>query len=160
MDRKIMVKSETSGRKVISLPELQLKVVWEKKGVIRPIPFEKLEQAMYNNGVEYMFKQGMLSIEDKQAKIDLGLETEDTDEVKGEKIVILTDNERKRYLTILPMVEFREKIKELPYEQINSLVDYAIENEITNLDKSEFLKEITGIDIFKAIQLNRQAKED
>ena len=48
----------------------------------------------------------------------------------------------------------------LSYEQKNSLVDYAIANEIANLDKCEFLKEITGIDIYKAIQLNRADKEE
>ena len=40
------------------------------------------------------------------------------------------------------------------------LVDYAIENEITALDKCELLKEATHKDVFKAIQLKRQAREE
>ena len=45
-NRKVMVKSESTGRLSINLPELQLKMIWEKKGTIRPISFEDLQQAL------------------------------------------------------------------------------------------------------------------
>lgn len=159
-NRKVMVKSESTGRLSINLPELQLKRIWEKKGTIRPIPFEDLQQALYVPGVEYMFREGMLSIESMQDKIDLGLEPEGTKEDSPVNIIILNDSQKKRYLTVLPISEFKQELEKLPYEQVNSLVDYAIEKELMDMDKCNILKEKTGIDIIKAIQLNRQAKEE
>ena len=159
-NRKVMVKSESAGRLSINLPELQLKRIWEKKGTIRPISFEDLQQALYVPGVEYMFKEGMLSIESMQDKIDLGLEPEGTKEDSPVNIIILNDSQKKRYLTVLPTSEFKQELEKLPYEQINSLVDYAIEKELMDMDKCDILKEKTGIDIIRAIQLNRQAKEE
>ena len=159
-NRKVMVKSESTGRLSINLPELRLKRIWEKKGTIRPISFEDLQQALYVPGVEYMFKEGMLSIESMQDKIDLGLEPEGTKEDSPVNIIILNDSQKKRYLTVLPTSEFKQELEKLPYEQINSLVDYAIEKELMDMDKCDILKEKTGIDIIRAIQLNRQAKEE
>lgn len=155
IDKKVMVKNETNSRLGINLPDIQLKRIWEKKGAIKPIPFDTLQQALYSPGVEYMFKQGMLSIEDRQVRIDLGLEEEDSTTV-----VVLSDEQKRRYLSNLPMREFKEELGKLQYEQINSLVDYAIQEELTNMDKCEYLKKVTGIDIIRAIQLNRQAQEE
>lgn len=156
--KKVNIKSETLGRVGINLPDLKLKRTWEKKGVIRQIPFEDLQQAYYEPGVEYMFREGMLSIDDMEVKKALGLEPDDAEEPVN--VIILTDEQRKRFLTAMPMHEFRQEVAKLSYEQKNSLVDYAIAHEIANLDKCEFLKEITGIDIYKAIQLNRADKEE
>lgn len=158
MEKVVKIKNESNGRVVINLPDLRLKRTWEKKNVTRLIPFEDLEQAIYDPGLEYMLKEGILSIEDMEVKVALGLEPEGA--VEPQNIIILTDDQKKRFLTVLPMQEFRAEVAKLPYEQINNLVDYAIENEITNLDKCDYLKEKTGIDIIRAIQLNRQAKEE
>lgn len=156
-NKKVMVRSECNGRLGIDNPELSFKRVWEKRGAVKPIELEVLEQLMYNEGVEYMFKEGMLVIDDMEVKKVLGLEPEDAEEPQN--IIVLTDKERERYLNTLPVVEFKTKIKELSHEQLNVMVEYAIEKELTNIDKSEILKELTGIDIIKAVQLNRQAKE-
>jgi hypothetical protein len=40
------------------------------------------------------------------------------------------------------------------------LVYFAIENELGNFEKTDFLKKLTNIDIMKAIELNRAAKEE
>lgn len=157
-EMKVNIKNETLGRVGINLPDLKLKRVWEKKGVIRQITFDDLQQAFYEPGVEYMFREGMLSIDNMDVKKELGLEPEDAKEPVN--VIILSDEQRKRFLTVMPMHEFRQEISKLSHEQINSLVDYAIANEIADLDKTEFLKEKTGIDIYKAIQLNRADREN
>lgn len=157
-EMKVNIKNETLGRVGINLPDLKLKRVWERKGVIRQITFDDLQQAFYEPGVEYMFREGMLSIDNMDVKKELGLEPEDAKEPVN--VIILSDEQRKRFLTVMPMHEFRQEISKLSHEQINSLVDYAIANEIADLDKTEFLKEKTGIDIYKAIQLNRADREN
>ena len=151
MNKKIMVKSNSNATVVFHLPDLNFTRTFEKKGAIKPIPFDVLAQSMYNDGAEAMFKSGILTIEDKEARIELGLE---------EEVVILDDNQKKRLLTIAPLHDLKEACKTLNEQQVLELVYFAIDNELGNFDKASFLKEITNIDIIEAIKLNKAAKEE
>jgi hypothetical protein len=71
MDDKVMVMSMIGG--TISVPSLGRKV-WSKKGQKLMVSKEVLREAIYEPGVEYMFKNGILYIEDMDFKIELGLE--------------------------------------------------------------------------------------
>lgn len=151
MSRKVMVKSNSNATVVYYLPDLNFTRTFEKKGAVKPIPFDVLAQGMYNDGAEAMFKSGILSIEDKEARIELGLE---------EDVVILDDNQKKRLLTIAPLHDLKETCKTLNEQQVLELVYFAIENELGNFDKASFLKDVTNIDIIEAIKLNKAAKEE
>lgn len=151
MNKKVMVKSNSNARVVYCLPDVSFRSVFEKKGTVKPIPFEVLAQGMYNNGAEYLFKSGILSIEDKEVRIELGLE---------EEVIILDDNQKKRLLTIAPLHDLKETCKTMNEQQILELVYFAIENELGNFDKASFLKDVTNIDIIEAIKLNKAAKEE
>lgn len=157
-DTKIKIKNMTNGRCGINIPELRLKRTWERKYAIKEIDFDTLSQAIYYPGVEYMFKEGILYIDDMQAKIELGLETNDATEPTN--IIILTDAQRDRYLKVLPFNEFKIEVSKLGWEQLQELVDYAIQKEYVDMDKCSFLKELTQIDIVRAIQLNREDKKE
>lgn len=158
MEEKVKVVNLISSRVNIDLPEVRLKRIWEKKGAVKTIPFEQLEEAMYNPGVEALFREGMLGIEDLEIKKRLGLEPEDATEPVN--IITLNDTQRKRYLTVMPLHEFKTNIEELPPEQIRELAQYAIDNELVDFDKSEIIKKITGIDIIGTIQMNKADKEE
>ena len=153
MENKVKIVSLVSGRVVLSVPELRLKRVWDKKGAVKIIPFDQLQEALYEPGVTELFEGGCLGIDDMEQKIALGLEPEGAEEPVN--IITIDDAQRKRYLTVLPCVEFKEKIKELPHEQIEELANFAIENEIADFEKSEVLRQYTGKDIIGAIKLNR-----
>ena len=153
MNKKVKVVSLVSQRVLLTVPDLRLRRVWEKKGAVVVIPFEQLEEAMYSPGVENLFTSGILGIDDMETKIALGLEPEGAEAPVN--IITLTDEQRKRYLTKMPVYEFREKIKELSPEQINELAAYAIANEISDYDKSEIIKKYVDVDIIQAIKLNR-----
>lgn len=156
MEDKVKVVNLVSSRVILTVPELRLKRVWEKKGAVKTIPFEQLEEAIYEPGVEALFTDGVLGIDDMDVKKKLGLEPEDA--TAPVNIITLDDEQRKRYLTVLPMYEFREKLKELPREQIIELANYAIDNEIVNFEKSELIRKVVGIDILSVIKLNRDDK--
>ena len=151
MNKKIMVKSHSNATVVFHLPDLGFTRTFERKGAVKPIPFDVLAQSMYHDGAEAMFRLGILTIEDKEARIELGLE---------EEVFMLDDNQKRRLLTIAPLHDLKETCKKMNEQQILDLVYFAIENEIGNFDKAAFLKEITNIDIIKAIELNKAAKED
>ena len=157
MDNKVKVVNLISSRVNINVPELSLRRIWEKKGAVKTIPLEQLEEAMYNPGVEALFTEGILGIEGMEVKRYLGLEPEDAEEPVN--IITLDDAQRKRYLTVLPLHEFKEKIKELPMEQIRELAQYAIDNEVANFDKAEVIKKVIGTDIIASIQLNKADQE-
>lgn len=156
MSNLIKIKSNSVGRVVLYIPEFNFKRTFEKKGTVKSVPFDVLSQAIYDEGIERLFKYGILSIEDKDMRVQLGLEEGDA----PEEVLILDDNQKRRLLTLAPLHDLKETCSKLVPQQILELVYFAIENEIGNFDKASFLKEVTNIDIMKAIELNRAAKEE
>lgn len=143
----------------IDVPDLHLKRLWERKGAKKSIPFDVLKEAIYDQSVNYLLQEGILYIEDLDTKIELGLEDESARESGARlNIQLLKEEEINRLLTVVPIYDFKTKIKELKKEQIQSLIDYAIIHELTNFEKCEFLKELTGQDIIRTIQLNHDEK--
>lgn len=158
MDNKVKVKNLVSSIVSINIPELKLSRVWEKKGAVKTIPFDQLEEAMYDPGVEALFKNGVLGIDDMDTKKKLDLEPEDATEPVN--IIILNDQQRKRYLTVMPLADFKAQIQELPIEQVRELAQFAIDNELIDFDKDEIIKKIVNVDIIKTIELNKADKEE
>ena len=145
----------------IDVPDLHLKRLWERKGAKKKIPFDVLQEAFYDPSVEYLLREGILYIDDLDVKIALGLEDEDAKEPGAQlKIQLLKDEEINRILTVMPMYEFKEKMKALTKEQVQAVITYAIEHEVTSYEKCEFLKEFAGIDIIKTVSLNHDDKEE
>ena len=157
MEKKIKVKNLVNGRVGITLPDLRLNVNWDRKGQTRMIDFDTLQEALYDYGTEYMFKEGMLGIDDMETKIALGLEPEGATE--PQLIKTLDEAAMKRMMTVMPIFEFKKEIETVPREQVLNLVDYAVQNEYSDIKKCDVLKEITGIDVISAIRLNREDKE-
>ena len=158
MEERVKIKNLISSRVNINIPDIRLHRVWEKKGAVKTIPFDQLQEAIYNPGVEALFTEGILGIEDLEIKQKLGLEPEDVKEPVN--IIILDEIQSKRYLTIMPLNEFKIKIKELPIEQIRELARFAIDNELVDFEKDEIIKKMIGTDIIGTIQMNKADKEE
>lgn len=154
----VTVISTVNGTVGIYLPDLRFKREWTKKGQRQRIDKELLQDIMYDSGSEYMFRTGMLYIEDMDVKKEIGLEPEDAETPVN--IIVLDDKQMQRYLTVMPLHEFKENVKKLSIEQVKNLVDYAVEKESITFDKSEYLEKITGLNTMQMIQLNRKNKED
>jgi len=145
----------------IDVPDLHLKRLWERKGAKKSIPLDVLREAIYDPSVDYLLRQGILYINDLDVKIELGLEEESAREPGAQlNIQLLKDEEMNRLLNIVPIYDFKAKVKELKKEQLQTLVDYAVTHEITNFEKCEYLKELTGQDIIRTVQLNHDEKEE
>ena len=157
MEEKVKVVNLISSRVNINIPDIRLHRVWEKKGAVKTVPFDQLQEAIYNSGVEALFTEGILGIEDLEIKKKLGLEPEEA--IEPVNIIVLDEAQRKRYLTVMPLNEFKAKIKELPLEQIRELARFAISNELIDFEKAEIIKKMTGTDIIGTIQMNRADQE-
>ena len=154
----VTVISTVNGVVGIYLPDLRFKKEWTRKGQKQKIDKELLQDIMYDPGSEYMFRTGMLYIEDMDIKKEIGLEPEEATEPVN--IIVLDEKQLNRYLTVMPLHEFKENVKKLSIEQAKDLVDYAVQKETITFDKAEFLEKVTGLNAMSMIQLNRKNKED
>ena len=153
-DKKVVITNLVDATVGINIPELRLNRTWEKKGAKKMIPFSVLQEAIYDNGTEYLFKQKILYIEDKEVRIELGLEEPDSKEE-----LLLNEKQMKRYLTVLPLNELKEAIKTMGQGPLQSLIQYAVDNEIVNIERCDLIKKITGKDIIAMIQFKRSEQE-
>lgn len=157
MNEKVIVTSMVSGNVGLTLPHLRVVKTWPKKGTKLPIEKEILREAIFDPGVEYMFKNGILYIEDMDFKIELGLEAPETK--VPTQIIPLDDNYLARVLKRMPLVEMKQAIKNMNDNQRRELIEYASEQNDIQLDRLTAIKEITGTDLFKVIELKAQKGE-
>ena len=154
---KINVTSTVVGEVSVFQPSIPFRMSWPSKGSTRGIEEEILEQLLYTPGFKYMIDTGMLYIEDMTVKKKLGIEPEDATEPVN--VIVLSDADKNKYMKIYGLDKFKTEIKKLSREQIIDLADYAIENKITDFDKSEVIEKACGKNIIKGIQLAKQNKE-
>ena len=157
-NKKIKVVNTTTSKVSVNVPSVPFKHEWLGQNAFFMIPQETLEQILFDPGVEYMFKTGMLYIEEMETKQELGLEPVEAKEPVN--IIVLTDKERRYYMVNMPFDEFKKKVDQLNREQATLLAEYAIANRLADIDKSDYLKEKTGRDIYQAIRLSRQNQEE
>ena len=59
----------------------------------------------------------------------------------------------------MPVAEMKQAVKKMNENQRREMIDYAAEQNDIQLDRLSAIKEITGIDLFKVIELKRQKGE-
>lgn len=156
---KVTVINMSNGVVGIDLPDLKIRRRWPKKGAKVDLNKADLQEAMYDPGVEYLFKAGILYIEDLNTKKELELEPEDA--VAPVNIIVLTDKEKEDMLNSKkPNWEFKQILGKLSLDQVIDLANFAIKQEVIDVPKNEAIKELSGIDILRAIQLEHMNKEE
>ena len=151
MNEKVMVTSMVGG--TISAPSLEHRV-WNKKGQKLPVSKDVLREAIYDPGVEYMFKNGILYIDEMNFKIELGLESEGT--TTPTAVLPVDDKYLNRVLKLMPVSEMKSSIDKMSITQKQELVDYASKQNDIQLDRLAIVSEKCNVDILKTIELNRQ----
>lgn len=154
MNDKVMVTSMVGG--TVSASSLEHRV-WNKKGQKLPVSKDVLREAIYEPGVEYMFKNGILYIEDMDFKIELGLESEGAKAPTD--ILPVDDKYLNRVLKLMPISEMKAAIDKMSIVQKQELVDYASKQNDIQLDRLAIVSEKCKVDILKTIELNRQKGE-
>lgn len=153
-NKRIEVTSTVDATVVMNVPELLIRRVWPRKGAKLSIKFSELSEAIYNPGVENLFRSGALYIEDMDIKIALGLEPEGAE--KPQNIIVLTPAQQTRYLKVAPIHELKTALEKLSTDQVRELAYTAIEIKITDMAKADLLKEHSGIDVVQAIRLSAE----
>ena len=156
-NRLVKFKNTVNSKVIVFEPAYNIRREFPGKGAIQTIPFDLVEQLLWRPGFKNLVQTGILYIEDMQDKIDLQLEDPDTK--TPTKIKVFTDEQ---ILTLLRVRNYDDFVKELStvsVEQANNVVDYAINNDIIDTKKCDYLKTITGRDIIKSIAHKRQAAD-
>ena len=157
MSDKYKVISAFDGRAGIDNADLRISRRWPARGSVVTFTKEQLEELMYDAAFSNMIREGKLYIEDMQIKKELGIEPE---EAKEPTIVLLDEKALERYWKTMPFAQFKIELKKLTKSQLNSLAEYAIRNgDGANMDKINYLSEVSGYQILRGIELERQNKE-
>lgn len=156
-ERMVKLVSMDSGTVCLYEPAYNVNKVFKGRGTTQILPFEVISQMLNTDGFRSMIDMGILYIENMQDKIDLGLEEPGTTEPTN--IKVLTDAQKATLLKADTVDEFVKHLDGYTTEQVLSLVDYAVENKITNIEKANVLKELTGKDIISIIAKRRAEEE-
>lgn len=157
MSRQVILKSAVEGSVSVNYPQYGVNRKWNKIGQPMSMPYEVVEQCLWENGFRRMIESGILYIENMQDKIDLGLEPYDATEPTN--IIVFNENEMKELWKTATLDEFKEKVLSAPRTQVDSLITYAIKNEIVEMDKVNFIKKLTGKDVLASVTLKRDVEE-
>ena len=150
------VTNTTNHSVLIQLPESKFRRTWQKESSIK-VDLEILREAIYDTGFKAFIDEGVLFIEEKEIRVELGLEEEDSEKPF---ITILKPAQMTRLIKAASIEEFKTILGEITKEQALSLVDMAIKEKSISMDKLVALKDKTGIDVVKAIDIERQNEED
>ena len=151
MNDKVMITSMVGG--TISAASLEHRV-WNKKGQKLPVSKDVLREAIYEPGNEYMFKKGILYIDDMEMKIEIGLEAPGT--TAPTEVLPVDDKYLNRVLKLMPISEMKAAIDKMSIVQKQELVDYASKQNDIQLDRLAIVSDKCNVDILKTIELNRQ----
>ena len=156
-ERTVALKSMFNATVTVKKPEYGVNRKWQKRGQIVRLPFDLVEQLLWDMSFRNMLESGILYIESLKDKQDLGLEPDDVDEPTN--IVALNEKELNDYWTTLPIDIFKRKVVKLPKIQVDNLISYAVETEKIDIEKCHFLQQLTGKDILKSISRKREMAE-
>ena len=146
--RKVIVKSMVNYIVGLNIPDLRFKREFAKEGETKSIDFDTLLEGITSLGVRTLFEEGILYIENKQDRIDLGLEEEGS----SEKFKVLTRGQILKLLKVDPIAKLQETLEISPKEQINRIAEVAIEEKFTDFDKCNLIKKFCGIDVISSVQ--------
>lgn len=149
---KVEIRSAVNGR--IVLAHQQKLYTFPQKGARVKIDKDVFDEMIYSPGVDAMLKTGMLYIDDMSIKKEIGLEPEDATEPVN--IIELTPARLKRLATAMPLPEFKAEMQKMSEVMQREVANYMVENSgAISMDRLNTMKEATGIDVLKAIELRK-----
>lgn len=154
MARMVKITNMVNAQVSVNDPFNGINRIWKKKGQSTAIPFEAVEQMLYDDGFRNMIDCGILYIDSMKDKQDLGLEPLEAEVPTN--IIALSDADMEKLWKATPLVVFKREVMNLPSVQVDSLIEYAVQNKIVVADKCAFIKELTKKDILLAISRNQE----
>ena len=122
--RMVQITNMVNGMVSVKDPAFNVNRRWLKRGQTLPIPYEAVENLLWQDGFRRMLEAGVLYISNMQDKKDLGLEPQEATEPTN--IKALTEQQMKNLWSTAPMSVFKKEVTSLPRVQVDNLIEYAI----------------------------------
>ena len=157
-DRKVKVESMVNYCVVLSQPYAHFDRVFNKDGQSALIDFDIMEEGLQLTGFRKFFENGTLHICDKKDIIDLGLESEDTDDEIGEIYAISTGEIIKLFKS-RDYKAIREAISKASDSTIQNMISTAIKFKLTDSEIVDALQDRcpSNVEIYSLIKLAKDA---
>lgn len=152
--RMVKIRSTIAGTFSINESSYNVNRVFPGKGSVQSLPFEIVEQLLWQPGFRNAIDSGILYIDDMQDKIDLGLEEPDTKTPTN--IRVLNEAQMLTLLKVKSYDDFLKELEGLPIQQIRDLADYAAANNLVDIQKVDAIRQLTGKDVIKMIDKRRE----
>ncbi len=151
MEKAYMVKKLAPGGVSYRIPGKLVARKWIGKDARLRVPYEELEECIFDPSINTLFTKGYLYIEDKEARVALGLEESDT--------LILDEEGVTKVLFDDDIETFKEKLERMAEETQEILVQVAVSNmeKHAGYEKYDIIRKKYKVDV-EAI--HRRARED
>lgn len=164
-NRKIKVVSMVPFSVGLLIPQYRISRKFTSEGQVALIEEDALDEGMYEGGIKNLFEDGILFIDDKAKRIQYGFELpeeilEEENEEANKDIVVFTTAEMLSLLRRAPIEEFKEKIETMSLEQVKILVDLCVKYKISDYEKTQILRKLTGKNVLSMIQLDETVEKD
>ena len=151
---RVQIKSMINSHVVVKDNNLHIRREWNRKGQVQTLPLGIIRDLYYDVGFQAMLEEGILTIEDKDVRIELGMEA------PGEEPTFKFYTENQMLAALVgSAADVKKAMNEMPKAQLNDFVNLAVQKEITDMAKVDVIKAKTGKDVIKMVQTERQAKE-
>jgi len=160
MSQKIKLVSRMNRNIHLHLPEYRYTRDFDYEGQTHLIDKDILDQAIYNPSVMAAFQNGLLFIDDEDARIEYGLEVKDEDGQIEYEPISFSSEEIYEKLTTLSLAELKKIVEDLPRIQQDRFVDIAIEKGYMDYAKNAYFRRLTGRDIIKTIEMTKDEPEE
>ncbi len=141
------VKKLVSGIVTYNAPGKMVARVWKGPDARQRIPFDELEECVYDPAIRTLFDRGYLIIEDKDIRVKLGMEEEDS-EVNNNNQLILTRDQIKHTLYEDSMAAFQKKCDQLAPGSKELLIEIALNDEKqASVDKYDYIRKNYFVDV-------------
>lgn len=162
MEKNYFVTNLIGGTVFYIVPGETRERTWKGKDSKQRVPFEELENCVYDPEVKALFERGYLYIDDKSCRIELGLESGDPEVQTGLK-TILTQKELESLLYTKAYKEFESQLANLADGSIELLIQLAVSStKQISIDKSDYIRKNFHVDLetlHRARREEEKAKE-
>lgn len=142
-NRKVAIKNNTRGPYYYAIPNRHVRREIPASGVLK-VPFDEIQEGLYEKGIMQAFKEGMLSLTDKQDGIDLEMEAYAPKLTMDEKKIFETLNSDDTGAKFVMIRDANPIMKDL-------IISVVIENRLTAPDIVKYIKDAFNYDVLAAI---------
>ena len=144
------LKNRSAGSVCYSVPDLNVRRNF-MPGEVKRVPKEEIERLSYEPGGDIILAE-YLQIISPEVREDLGMETEPEYD--------LTETEIVELIKTGDMDHWEDALNFAPAGVIDLIKTLSVSLPLTDLNKAQMLKDKTGFDVMKAIDLENQVKAD